>query len=114
MKTFNQFIKESTEFKVNMDTLLELAKAISFLCNGEYGYLYFNESENKIAIVLGDSNPFEESYLEQYIRDILFDDYKQGDLLNIEIDSEWVPCEKGDKNWVYYNPSQNKNKFITP
>jgi len=116
LKKYNSFkVNESNddikfEDVIDMKQFLELAKGISAVCMGEYGYSYYNPTEMKIGIVLGDSNPFEEDTLMEWINNTIIKDYNNKDKVNIEIDSEWVPGRGGD--WMKFNPYKNKNKFV--
>jgi len=90
--TFDNYIKlnENKSSVINVEKLQSVAHSIETLCNGEYGQTYFNPDTNHIAICLGDANPFDEEYLEQFILDSITD-YKNRDNISLEIDYEWVP-----------------------
>ena len=116
LKSFDNFkVNESNEedlkFEdiIKMDKFLELAKGISTVCMGEYGDSYYNPIEMKIGIVLGDSSPFEEDTLMDWINNTIIKDYNNKDKVNIEIDSEWVPGKEG---WFIFNLHKNKEKFV--
>jgi hypothetical protein len=90
-KTFDDF--------VNMKQLEAFAVGLSNICMGEYGDTYINKEEKKIGIVLGDSNPFKEEYLKDWIENMCFESWGD-DKVEIEIDCEWQPS--GD-NWVRFD-----------
>lgn len=87
--------------------MIELAKSIAFLCNGEYGTTYWNKSANKIFINVGDSNPFDIDYLKAFVKEILVDNYTDQKYVEVDIDNECgPPTEIG---WTVFN---DKDKFI--
>lgn len=91
-------IKEEKGNKIiDLNKLKELAKSISFICNGEYGTLYLNEKENKIWVCLGDANPFDEEYLEMFIKEIVATSYKVSDDIEIIIENEATPSDNNYK-----------------
>lgn len=119
IKKFKDFkINESSEelkFEdiINMKQFLELAKGISIICMGEYGSTYYNPTDMKIAIVLGDSNPFGDDNLEHWIENTIVKDYNNFDKVDLEIDYEWVPYNYGkgeEKDWLIYD--ERKHKFV--
>lgn len=83
---------------VNMEKLTEFAKGLRLICMGEYGITYINEKEMKIAVCLGDANPFGKlEELEDWIRWECIDgphDFISS--FDIEIDTEWGPT---GENW---------------
>lgn len=97
---------------VDIKKLEQIAHGIQLICAGEYGYTYINPTQNKIAINLGDGNPFAKyDTLEWWIEEITYIDYTKGkELINIEIDCEWVPGH-GDDGWMMYNIK--KGVFVT-
>jgi len=77
---------------VNMKALTDVAKGIELLCLGEYGNVFINKKEMKIAINLGDSNPFSLKELEDWVRWMCIEgphDFISN--FDIEIDMEWTP-----------------------
>ena len=81
--------------------LKEYANAIAVLCNGEYGDVFYNESENHVYICLGDSNPFEEGMLKEYMTDaIRKGDYSNNKLIKITIENE---CHPTGDDWKKIN-----------
>jgi hypothetical protein len=85
---------------IDMKRLQKFAEALHLMCNGEYGNTYYNKKELKLAIVLGDSNPFDIKALNDWIINTVVKKYDNIDKLNIEIDMEWVP---GNVDWSYWN-----------
>ena len=78
---------------VNMKSLEEFADGLMKVSMGEYGYTYINKSEMKIGIVLGDSNPFSDGGLEDWIENMCFKSW-DGEV-EIEVDAEWQPSGEG-------------------
>ena len=83
---------------IDMDKLTEIAHGIELVCQGEYGSTYVNEEENKIAICLGDSNMFDMRMLEEHLPYEITKDYKDAELIDCEVDCEWIP-NTGDGGW---------------
>lgn len=54
IKRINENIKENP---IDIDKLKKYSMGISICCAGEYGMVFYKESENHIFICLGDSNP---------------------------------------------------------
>ena len=70
--------------------LKEYADAIAILCNGEYGNVFYNESQNHVFVCLGDSNPFGDQ-LEDYMKDAIAKDYNSQKHIKITIENESGP-----------------------
>mgnify|MGYP003393492014 CR=1 FL=1 len=75
---------------INVELLTKFALGIELICNYEYGQTYINPEENKIAVCLGDSNPFDIDQLTDWL---LYEivEYKNVELVSVEIDCEFVP-----------------------
>lgn len=99
---FRNVFESASKKHINENKLIEAAKSIEFLCNGEYGYTYWHKENNHIFICLGDSNPFDDSYLEWYMKDIVCDDYSSQDHVKVEIDNECSP-KKDETGWYKFN-----------
>lgn len=94
---------------IDMKNLLNLSKGINII-SIDYGDIYINKEEYKIAINLGDSNPFSDDGLTDIIKNVVFDNYSECEkLINIEIDCEWIPG-RGEDGWLVYDIY--KNDFI--
>ena len=83
--------KETKKSPIDMKKLTKLAEAIAVLSSGEYGVVYFNEKENSIFIMLGDSNPFDSDDLKYYVQDIVAKNYNESEKIKVEIDFEAHP-----------------------
>lgn len=104
-----KLIKESVENDlksdiINIKLLTQYATAIELLCNGEYGYTYFNPETNYIGICLGDSNPFGIKILEDWIK-YSISDYNDVDKVIIEIDMEFG----SDAPYIFKHGKWHKN-----
>lgn len=92
---------------IDMKKLEQYAKAISIMCNGEYGDTYVFPKENKVFVCIGDSSPFEDEMLIQYMKGAK--DYKSEELIEIEVENEGLPegdgwyelTQKGWRSWKY-------------
>lgn len=109
--TINEFnaINEKVDIKsdvIDIKKLTAYANAIEMLCDGEYGYTYFNPETNYIAVCLGDASPFNEDTLTDWFKEMLIKDYtKNIDNVSIEIDCEWQP----EALYIFKNGKWNKN-----
>jgi len=93
--------KETTSKKlIDVEKLKEYAKGIAICCAGEYGVTFLNEEENHIYIMLGDSNPFDDSGLEMYIKEYICDDWKSQEKVKVTIECESYPSGPG---WKEFN-----------
>lgn len=99
-KSINESINVTFEDIVDMKEFEKFADALLLMCNGEYGNTYYNPTELKIGIVLGDSNPFDDDSLEDWMKNTIIKNYKHLDKLDIEIDCEWIP---GHDGWLRWN-----------
>lgn len=83
---------------VDMDKLEMFAKGLANICMGEYGNTLFNKEEMKIAIVVGDANPFGNlEELESWVRwECVDGPYEFIEAFDIEVDAEWQPS---GENW---------------
>jgi hypothetical protein len=99
------FLNESKDSKthIDIDKLIKISEAIQVLCNGEYGDVYFKEDENKVFVCLGDSNPFDSEFLEEFIKEAIAKNYDND--IHIEIDNECYPDDSD--SWKRYD----KGKF---
>ena len=84
-------IFENINNPINMKKLTNYANAIGVLCNGEYGDVFYNEKEHHIFVCLGDANPFDESYLEYFIKETVAKDWKSQDQIMVTIENECTP-----------------------
>ncbi len=92
---------------INLDKLKKYALGISLCCAGEYGITFYKESENHIFICLGDSNPFDDSMLKEYILDSVEKDYSYRKQIKITIENE---CYAPGDDWKKYDPKSNEFK----
>jgi hypothetical protein len=60
--------KYGDKYPINIKRLNEYANAIKIICAGEYGQVYLNEEKKSVFICLGDSNPFEDGYITEFMR----------------------------------------------
>jgi|TARA_R110000851_G_scaffold251971_5_gene404527 hypothetical protein len=90
-------INEDTKKKglINIEKLIKYAEAIEVMCNGEYGVTYLHEEENKVFVMLGDSNPFDSEYLIMYMKEAISDGWRNADKIDIEIENEGGPSGEG-------------------
>jgi len=106
IKNINEF-NGSVDIKsdiINIKLLTKYATAIEMICDGEYGYTYFDPETNYIAVCLGDVSPFNDDTLEQWFEETIVIDYKNIDSVKIEIDREWVAYTAAEfkvlSNWI--------------
>lgn len=92
---------------VDMKKLETIALGIMQVCLGEYGYTYINPEQMKIAVVLGDANPFEIEGLEDWIKWEVIDGYKDAELIDVEVDAEWVP-DNSEEGWKRFDGKKFK------
>lgn len=84
----NESIKLENNY-IDIKKLEEYAKSLSIICAGEDGNIWVSKDGTKIAISIGDSNPFDEEQLEEFIKSYVIKDYKNRDNVEIEIDTEF-------------------------
>lgn len=84
----NESIKLENNY-IDIKKLKEYAKSLSIICAGEDGNIWVSKDGTKIAISIGDSNPFDEKQLEEFIKSYVINDYKKRDNVEIEIDTEF-------------------------
>lgn len=97
---FNELNENVNNNIIDYDKLVQYANAIKVLCNGEYGITFYNEKENHVFICLGDSNPFDDRYLESYMKEaITKGSYKNQELIKITIENECYP-NSNEEGWV--------------
>lgn len=114
-KYFNKSIKESVinenfELKstlIDVRKLEQYADGIAIVCGGEYGVTCFNPEKNKIWIMVGDANPFDETYLIEFLKEFVAVDFKM-DIFNqihVEVEAEAMPGtdETGWYKWTGKN-----------
>lgn len=94
IKTINEFKKNNESIKleniyININKLKEYAQSLSIVCAYEDGNIWVSKDGTKIAISLGDSNPFSEEHLEEFIKMYVIEDYKDHDKVEVEIDNEF-------------------------
>jgi hypothetical protein len=92
---------------IDVEKLKRYSLGISICCAGEYGDVFYNEKENHIFVNLGDSNPFDDGYLEQYIKDAISKDYNSQKEIKVTIENECGPSGEGWKIYKY-----NKDEFV--
>ena len=93
--------EEKTPIAIDYKKLVAYANAIGVLCHGEYGDVYYDESANHVYVCLGDSNPFDESMLIEYMTGaIRKGDYSSEKLIKITVENE---CSPGGSNWKKIN-----------
>lgn len=96
-----------TKNPIDLKKLKLYSNGIEICCNGEYGDVFYNEEENHIFVNLGDSSPFDDSYLEEYMKDAISKDYDSSKEIKITIENE---CGPSDDGWKKYN--SKKDEFI--
>ncbi len=74
---------------IQIEKLKDVAHSIKVLCNGEYGDTFLDIENNKVLIVLGDSNPFDSS-LKYFILDAIAE-YDNQDKISVELENEIEP-----------------------
>ena len=99
IESYNDFVNESTG-PIKMNNLIKYAEAIGVLCAGEYGDVWFNETENHVYICLGDSNPFDQEYLKEFMIDAIKKDYDSYKLIQVTIENE---CNPSGPEWKKIN-----------
>ena len=105
---FRTFVNEGSDKNpIDMDKLAKYAMGISLCCAGEYGDVYYKEEENHVFVCLGDSNPFDEESLIDYIKDAVSKDYDGYQRVKVTIENEAHPTGEG---WQLFDPK--KNKFV--
>lgn len=90
---------------IQIEKLKDVAHSIKVLCNGEYGDTFLDIKNNKVLIVLGDSNPFDDS-LKYFILDAIAD-YDNQKQITIELENEIEPDDE-----YKYKYDIKQNKFI--
>lgn len=102
-------IHESTDMQlIDEQKLIKYSQAIEDICNGEYGQVYWNKEENKIFVCLGDSSPFDESMIKEYMHDAVKINWEvKWNDIEIIVDYECAP--KQDGKWLIYK----KGKFVS-
>jgi hypothetical protein len=88
-------ITESLEQPVDMTKLIEYAQAIGTICAGEYGIIWYNQAEKHIFVCLGDSNPFNQDDLKEFILEAVSQDYNSRGLVQVTIENESEPDGEG-------------------
>lgn len=90
---------EKTSSPIDTNKLIDYAQAIETLCNGEYGQVYYNEEENHVFVILGDSNPFDKDMLaNEFMKGaIRKGGYENEKRINITIENESGPPGEGWK-----------------
>lgn len=86
---------------IDLDKLKRYAYAIAILCNGEYGDVFYNETTNHIFVNLGDSNPFDDKYLEEYLKDAVTKSYDDSKKIKVTIDNECGP-NTNEEGWIRF------------
>lgn len=84
----NESIKLENNY-IDIDKLKEYAKSLKIVCAYEDGNIWVSKDGAKIAVSIGDSNPFDEERLEEFIKMYVIPDYKNHDKVEIEIDNEF-------------------------
>ena len=95
---------------IDLEKLKRYALGIEICCAGEYGDVFYNESTNHIFVNLGDSNPFDTSSLEWYIKGAVSVNYDAEKLIKITIDNECAPNTKKEPGCKKYNSKINEFK----
>lgn len=94
---------------ISMEKLKQYANAISVICNGEYGSVYYNPTQQHVYVCLGDSNPFDLESLMEYIRDAIKDNgWIDDEKIKVTIENECMPTGDG---WFVYD-DYKKHDFI--
>lgn len=99
IKKFDQINEGVNSNPINLDKLKEYAKGIGVCCAGEYGDVYYNEGQNHVFVCLGDSHPFDEEYLESFMKEYIKKDYDSMKQINITIENECGPSSK-EEGWI--------------
>jgi len=106
-KLIKQYLTEETsKCKIDIKKLTRFATGIELVCFGEYGNTYYHPTENAIFICLGDSNPFDEDALKQFVFESAKKFEYQKDI-TIEIENESQPNQ--GEGWMKFQ----KDKFIS-
>jgi len=92
----NESLNESKSSPVDRKKLAEYAKGIAICCAGEYGDVFYNESEQHIFVCLGDSNPFDDDNLASYIKEAVIENYRDFEKVQVTIENE---CTPGGEGW---------------
>jgi len=88
--TINETIEVKSKI-IDVKKLEQYATALLVICGGEYGDTYFNPEINSVFICLGDANPFNIEFLENFIKEYISKDYKTSDQIKVEVDMECGP-----------------------
>jgi hypothetical protein len=100
IKRLNEFLNEGKDNNpINYKKLVEYAKGIEICCTGEYGDVYYNESQNHIFVCLGDSNPFDDDSLSSFIKEAVVENYRDFDKVKVTIENECGPSSK-EEGWI--------------
>lgn len=106
-KLIKQYLTEETsKCKIDVKILTKFAMGIELVCYGEYGDTYYHPTENAIFICLGDSNPFDDKALKEFVLESA-KDFKYRDEISIEIENESQPNQ--GEGWMKFK----KDKFIS-
>jgi hypothetical protein len=82
---------------INIDKLKRYAEAIGVICNGEYGNVYYNEKEQHVFVILGDSNSFDEEDLMWNMRDAIKETHwVKDEEIKVTIENESGPYNSPD------------------
>jgi hypothetical protein len=87
---------------VDMKKLEQYALGIELCCNGEYGAVFFNKDTEAVFVCLGDSHPFDESYLKEFMTDAIKKSYDDYDKIDIQIENETYPDE-AEAGWMVFS-----------
>jgi hypothetical protein len=101
MKLIRESLNEASKSPINYNKLVEYAKGIAICCAGEYGDVYYNEEKNEVFVNLGDSHPFEESYLENFMKEAICNGWENQKLVTITIENECGP--QNGEGWKKVN-----------
>jgi len=85
---------------IDMDKLANYAKAITTICDGEYGNVFFDAKHNHVWVCLGDSNVFSDENLEWGMKEAIRKNYEVPleDIL-ITVENEAYPPKDGN-DWI--------------
>lgn len=85
-----RFINEEKN-PIDLQKLNEYAQAITTVCAGEYGDVWFRAENNEVFINVGDSHPFDLESLRQFMLDAISKDWDSQKEITITIENEVGP-----------------------
>ena len=100
---YERVLEKKSNGPIDIEKLKIYSLGIAICCNGEYGQVYFNESENHVYVCLGDSNPFDEQSLIEYLKEAIHTgDYKTMEQIKVTVENEASPYKQ--EEWKVFDP----------